>query len=110
MLTFNGTAVSLVQMFVWLVVAMVSGIIAETLVGYSHVGLLSASVLGLIGALLGTWVADTFHLPALLTLNLLGVEVELIWCTIGALLVIIVLQSFRMRGGGGYRRRYRGDY
>ena len=33
MLTFNGTTVSLAQMFVWLVVAMLSGIIAEVLFG-----------------------------------------------------------------------------
>lgn len=111
MLTFNGTTVSLVQMFVWLVVAMLSGIIAEVLFGYTHIGLLSASVLGLLGALLGTWAADTFHLPSLLTLNLFGIEVELIWCTLGSIIVIAVLQSMRARrGGGGYRRRYRRDY
>ncbi len=110
MLTFNGSTVSLVQMFVWLVVALISGVIAETVFGYSHMGLLSASVLGLLGALLGTWAADTLHLPSLLTLNLFGITVELIWCTVGAIVVIAILQTFRARGGGGYRRRSRRNY
>jgi uncharacterized membrane protein YeaQ/YmgE (transglycosylase-associated protein family) len=105
MLAFNGNEISLVQLFVWLVVAMISGIIAETLYGYSHAGLFSTTVLGLLGALFGTWLASTLQLPALLTLTLFGVQVELIWCTVGSLIVIALLQSMRYRGGGGRSRR-----
>jgi uncharacterized membrane protein YeaQ/YmgE (transglycosylase-associated protein family) len=107
MLAFNGNEVSLVQLFVWLVIAMLSGVIAETIYGYTHSGLLSTTVVGLIGALFGTWLASALQLPALLTLTLFEVQVELIWCTVGALLVIALLQSFRARGGGRSRRRFR---
>lgn len=110
MLTFNGATIAPTQLLVWLVVALISGVVAEAVVGYSHIGLLSATVLGLLGALLGTWIAHSLHLPPLLTLNLFGVEVELIWCTVGAILLIATLQTLRYRRGGGSRRRYRREY
>jgi uncharacterized membrane protein YeaQ/YmgE (transglycosylase-associated protein family) len=111
MLTFNGTVISTTQLLVWLAVALICGIVAEALFGYTRIGLLSATVLGLLGALLGTWIARALHLPALLTLTLFGVQVELIWCTVGAIILIGLLQMFRYRGGGPRpRRRYRRGY
>ena len=107
MLTFNGTAISATTMLVWLVIALISGAIAEALLGYSHIGLISATAVGLVGAMLGTWVAQLLHLPPLLTISLFGVQAELIWCTVGTVLLIIMLQTLRYRRGGGYRRRYR---
>ncbi len=118
MLTFNGSEVSLTQLLVWLVVALVSGGIAEVVFGYSHVGLLSATVLGMFGALLGSWASDRLGLPSLLTLSLFGIQVDLVWCTLGSIAVIAFLQSIRARRGGGmggggrrgYGRRYRREY
>jgi uncharacterized membrane protein YeaQ/YmgE (transglycosylase-associated protein family) len=111
MVTFNGVVIAPTQMLVWLMVALISGAVAEAVLGYTHIGLLSATALGLLGALLGTWLSDLLHLPPLLLLTLFGVQVELIWCTVGAVLLIVVLQTLRyQRRGGGYRRRYRRDY
>jgi uncharacterized membrane protein YeaQ/YmgE (transglycosylase-associated protein family) len=107
MLSFNGPVISTTQLLVWLAVALISGVVAESLFGYTHIGLLSATVVGLFGALLGTWLAHALRLPALLTLRLFGVQVELLWCTLGAILLVAVLKAFRYRRGGGYRRHYR---
>jgi len=114
MLAFNGTVISTTQLLVWLAVALICGVVAEALFGYTRVGLLSATVLGLLGALLGTWIARALRLPPLLTLTLFGIQVELIWCTVGAIILIALLQTFRYRRGGGTRwrrrSRYRRDY
>ena len=76
------------------------------LLGYSHIGLLSATALGLLGALVGTWLASALRLPQMLTINVFGVQAELLWCTVGAILVIALTQALRSRrGGGGSRRR-----
>ena len=111
MITFNGAALSLTQIIVWLVIALICGAVAQALLGYSHIGLLSATALGLLGALVGTWLASLLRLPSMLTINIFGVQAELLWCTVGAILLIAITQSLHSRrggGGGGYRRRRRG--
>ncbi|GEM_PF-447377 len=110
MLTFNGNALSLTQLIVWLVVALVCGVVAEAIIGYSHGGMISSTILGLLGALFGSWLADVLRLPSLLTLRLFDVEIELIWSIVGSVLLIALLQAFRVRRSGGYGRRSRRQY
>ena len=107
MIAFNGAVLSLTQIGVWLVIALTCGAVAQALLGYSHIGLLSATALGLLGALVGTWLANALRLPSMLTINIFGVQAELLWCTVGAVLVIALTQALRSRrgGGGGSRRR-----
>ena len=107
MIAFNGSVLSLTQIGVWLVIALICGAVAQALLGYSHIGLLSATALGLLGALVGTWLASALRLPQMLTINVFGVQAELLWCTVGAILVIALTQALRSRrgGGGGPRRR-----
>ena len=107
MIALNGSPLSLTQIVVWLVIALICGAVAQALLGYSHIGLLSATALGLLGALVGTWLASLLRLPSMLTISVFGVQAELLWCTVGAILVIALTQVFRSRrgGGGGSRRR-----
>ena len=109
MVALNGSVLSLTQIVVWLVIAVICGAVAQALLGYSHIGLLSTTALGLLGALVGTWLANGLRLPPILTISVFGVQAELVWCTVGAVLVIALTQSLRSRrrgsGGGGYRRR-----
>jgi len=49
--------VSVVEFLILLLVAGICGSIAQSLVGYSHGGCLVSIVLGLIGAVLGTFLA-----------------------------------------------------
>ena len=107
MITYNGSVLSLTQIVVWLVIALICGAVAQALLGYSHIGLLSATALGLLGALVGTWLASALRLPKMLIVSIFGVQAELLWCTVGAILVIALTQTLRSRrgGGGGHRRR-----
>jgi len=65
MIAFNGSVLSLTQIIVWLVIALICGAVAQALLGYSHIGLLSATALGLLGALVGTWLASALRLPSM---------------------------------------------
>jgi uncharacterized membrane protein YeaQ/YmgE (transglycosylase-associated protein family) len=109
MVAFNGTVLSLTQIVVWLVISLICGAVAQALLGYSHTGLLATTALGVLGALVGTWLASALRLPPILTINVFGVQAELVWCTVGAILVIALSQTLRSGrrggGGGGYRRR-----
>ena len=82
-----------------LVVAGVSGSIAQAIAGYSRGGCLVSIVLGFIGALLGTWLARLFGLPELLPLQFGGRHFPVIWSIIGAALFVAVLNLI-----GGRRR------
>jgi uncharacterized membrane protein YeaQ/YmgE (transglycosylase-associated protein family) len=107
MITYNGSVLSLTQIIVWLVIALLCGAVAQALLGYSHIGLLSATALGLLGALVGTWLAGLLRLPSMLTINIFGVQAELLWCTVGAILVIALTQTLRSRRGRSSPRRRR---
>ncbi|GAC1386845.1 MAG: hypothetical protein NVS4B8_09890 [Herpetosiphon sp.] len=108
-LSFNGHPIALVQVVVWVVVAIICGGIAEAILGYTHIGLVSSVGIGLVGALIGTWVAGALHLPPLLEISLAGVQIELVWSVLTAVLLIILVGSLRYRRGYTERapRRYR---
>jgi uncharacterized membrane protein YeaQ/YmgE (transglycosylase-associated protein family) len=112
MVALDGTVLSPTQIGVWLVIALMCGAVAQALLGYSHIGLLSATALGLLGALVGTWLANTLRLPPLIVISVYDVRAELVWCTAGAVLVIGLTHALRhgRRGWGGYRRRRSREY
>ncbi|MBW6466352.1 MAG: hypothetical protein K0B06_07615 [Brevefilum sp.] len=74
-----------------LLIAAVSGSIAQALVGYSHGGCIVSIVLGFIGALVGYWIADALNLPLLFTVNIQGQNFPVIWSIIGGALFVAVL-------------------
>lgn len=74
-----------------LLIAAVSGSIAQALVGYSHGGCIVSIVLGFIGALLGFWIANALNLPMLFQVNIQGRNFPVIWSIIGGALFVAVL-------------------
>jgi uncharacterized membrane protein YeaQ/YmgE (transglycosylase-associated protein family) len=74
-----------------LLIAAVSGSIAQALVGYSRGGCIVSIVLGLIGALLGYWIADALNLPLLFQVNIQGRTFPVIWSIIGGALFVAIL-------------------
>jgi uncharacterized membrane protein YeaQ/YmgE (transglycosylase-associated protein family) len=74
-----------------LLIAAVSGSIAQALVGYSHGGCIVSIVLGFIGALVGYWIADALNLPLLFQVNIQGQSFPVIWSIIGGALFVAVL-------------------
>lgn len=74
-----------------LLIAAVSGSIAQALVGYSHGGCVVSVVVGYIGALIGWWLADLLNLPLLWQVNIQGQRFPIIWSIIGGALFVAVL-------------------
>jgi uncharacterized membrane protein YeaQ/YmgE (transglycosylase-associated protein family) len=84
----------------WLVVGAIAGFLASVLVG-THEGLITMVVLGIVGAVVGGWVAsDMLHIADVTGVN----STSIVVATIGAIIVIFVFGSLS-RGRGGYRWR-----
>lgn len=78
-------------LFLLLLIAAVSGSIAQALVGYSHGGCIVSIAVGFIGALLGYWIADALNLPLLFQVHIQGQNFPVIWSIIGGALFVAVL-------------------
>jgi uncharacterized membrane protein YeaQ/YmgE (transglycosylase-associated protein family) len=82
----------------WIVVGAIAGFLASYLMG-SREGLIMMVILGIVGAIVGGWVAGTWLKIANVTgLNLTSIAVAVA----GALIVIFVVSAF----GGGRRRSF----
>lgn len=88
----------------WLVVGAVAGFLASVLMG-TREGLITMVVLGIVGAIVGGWVAsDLLHVADVTGVNATSIVVA----TIGAIIVIALVSSFgprRGRWGRGYNWR-----
>ena len=90
---------TLESLIVLLIVACLTGWIAERIMG-SRRGLLTSAALGFIGALIGSWAVRQFELPVIWTLHVGHTSFPIVWAVIGAAAVLAVL-------GLGTRRRWR---
>jgi uncharacterized membrane protein YeaQ/YmgE (transglycosylase-associated protein family) len=88
---------SVLEFLLLLLVAGVCGSIAQAIVGYSHGGCLVSIVLGFIGAILGSWLAQKAGLPELFTVTLGNRSIPIIWSIIGAALFSAVLSLITRR-------------
>lgn len=78
-------------LLVLLIIAAVAGAIGQAIAGYSLGGCVVSAAVGLIGALLGGWLAGTLGLPEMFVLNIGGWPFPVIWAIIGATLFTLVV-------------------
>jgi uncharacterized membrane protein YeaQ/YmgE (transglycosylase-associated protein family) len=78
-----------------LIIAAICGAIAQALVGYSPAGCLLSSVIGIIGAFLGFWIAQWLSLPLPLTITIQGEPFPILWSIIGSVIFVGVLSIIR---------------
>jgi uncharacterized membrane protein YeaQ/YmgE (transglycosylase-associated protein family) len=95
MIAINGNEFGLVELIVWVIVGAICGAIGEAIVGYSPGGLLMSVFIGLVGALLGSWLARQLGLPSLLTFSFGGTTIELLWTILGAALLVLLVSLLR---------------
>jgi|SRR5215470_15542233 len=91
---------TLESLIVLLIVACLTGWIAERIMG-SRRGLLTSAALGFIGALIGSWAVRQFELPVIWTLHVGHTSFPIVWAIIGA---VVVLALLRLRGRSRWRR------
>lgn len=82
---------SILEFLLLLLVAGICGGIAQAIVGFSRGGCLASIALGLIGALLGTWLARQMELPELWSIDFDGRQFPIVWSIIGATLFVALI-------------------
>lgn len=82
---------TLTSFLILLLVAGICGSIGQAIAGYSHGGCLVSIALGFIGALVGMWIARSFHLPELFVVSIGGEHFPVVWSIIGAAIFVAIL-------------------
>ena len=88
---------SLLETLILLAIAGLVGALAEFLIGYSLSGILGAMIVGVVGALIGSWMVRLLHLPAILPIQVGTRAIDLVWATLGSLLLVGLLSALRAR-------------
>jgi uncharacterized membrane protein YeaQ/YmgE (transglycosylase-associated protein family) len=88
---------TLLEFLVLLVVAGICGSVAQALAGYSHGGCLVSIMLGLVGALLGTWLARVMGIGDILSVQIGDQPFPIVWSVIGAALFAGLLNLLSRR-------------
>lgn len=91
---------SLTAFLLLLLIAAVTGAIGQALAGYSLGGCLVSAGVGLLGALIGVWIAGGLGLPTFFVIDVEGFDFPVVWSIIGSGLLVAVLGLLR----GGRRR------
>ena len=84
-------AMSLPNLLLLIVIAAVCGAIGRAIAGGARGGLIVATALGFVGALLGPWVAAQLKLAEPLTVQIGGHPFPVLWSIIGAALFVAIL-------------------
>jgi uncharacterized membrane protein YeaQ/YmgE (transglycosylase-associated protein family) len=82
---------TLMGLLVLLLIAAVAGAIGQSIAGYSLGGCLVSAAVGLIGALLGGWLAGATGLPELFVVQIGGWPFPVVWAIIGATLFTLLV-------------------
>ena len=82
---------TLIGLALAVVIALVAGLIAESVVGAKRRNPMFSIIVGFIGAIVGAMIARAFSLPLLFTVEGLPV----VWTIIGAIIVTVVWQAVR---------------
>jgi len=81
-----------------LLIAFISGVIGAKLAGRKRVGCLTSIVLGFIGALIGTFIAQKLELPLFLSIKFGSHTFPIIWAVLGAALFVAFLNLISRPG------------
>ena len=82
---------TLASLLALLLIAAVCGALGQALAGYSLGGCLVSIGVGFLGALLGSWIAGEFGLPAFFILDVGGQPFPVVWAILGSALFALVL-------------------
>jgi uncharacterized membrane protein YeaQ/YmgE (transglycosylase-associated protein family) len=76
---------------VLLIVAALCSIAGQIVAGYSIGGCVTATLVGFVGAVIGTWIASIVSLPELFAINVAGRAFPVAWSLIGSGLFVVLL-------------------
>jgi uncharacterized membrane protein YeaQ/YmgE (transglycosylase-associated protein family) len=93
---------TILEFLILIVIAAICGAIGQAIAGYTLGGMVITTVVGFIGAWLGTWLARTIGLPELLMVNIGGQPFPIVWAIIGSALFAAIIALFTRRPRGYY--------
>jgi uncharacterized membrane protein YeaQ/YmgE (transglycosylase-associated protein family) len=88
---------TILEFLILLVIAAICGAIGQAIAGYSLGGMVITTVVGFIGAWLGTWMARAVGLPELLMVNIGGQPFPIVWAILGSAVFAAIVALFTRR-------------
>jgi uncharacterized membrane protein YeaQ/YmgE (transglycosylase-associated protein family) len=85
---------TVVDFVILLVIAAICGAVGQALAGYSVGGCITSTLVGFVGAVIGTWLAGVLGLPEVFAINVGGRAFPIVWSVIGSALFVAVLALF----------------
>jgi uncharacterized membrane protein YeaQ/YmgE (transglycosylase-associated protein family) len=79
------------EVIILLVIAGMAGAVGQALSGFSAGGCFLSIVVGFIGALIGSWLAEQLGLPDFFVITIDEIEFPVLWSIIGATLFTAVV-------------------
>ena len=95
---------TILDFLILLLVAAVCGAVGQALAGYSVGGCITSTLVGFVGAVIGTWIAGALGLPEVFAINVGGRAFPIVWSVIGSALFVAVL-ALLTRGRVTYRHK-----
>jgi uncharacterized membrane protein YeaQ/YmgE (transglycosylase-associated protein family) len=81
----------MIDILISLFIAGIAGAIARSLVGFDRGGCIISIIVGFIGAIIGTWLANELILPDPFPVHIRGTEYHILWTIIGAVIFTAIL-------------------
>jgi uncharacterized membrane protein YeaQ/YmgE (transglycosylase-associated protein family) len=88
---------TIVDFVILLVIAALCGAVGQALAGYSVGGCVTSTLVGFVGAVIGTWLAGNLGLPEVFAINVGGRAFPIVWSVIGSALFVALLALFTRR-------------
>jgi uncharacterized membrane protein YeaQ/YmgE (transglycosylase-associated protein family) len=88
---------TIIELLILIVIAAICGALGQAIAGYTLGGMVITTVVGFIGAFLGTWIARSIGLPELLMINVGGQPFPIVWAIIGSALFTAIIALFTRR-------------
>jgi uncharacterized membrane protein YeaQ/YmgE (transglycosylase-associated protein family) len=88
---------TILEFLILLVIAALCGAIGQAIAGYSLGGMVITTIIGFIGAWLGTWMARAVGLPELFMVNIGGQPFPIVWAIIGSAIFAAIVALFTRR-------------
>ena len=82
---------SVLDFVILLIIAAICGSVGQALAGYSVGGCITSTLVGFVGAVIGTWIAGLLGLPEVFAVNVGGRAFPIVWSVIGSALFVAVL-------------------
>jgi len=80
-----------------LVIAAICGAVGKAIAGEPRGGLVVSIILGLVGAILGPWIAHQLKLPEPIMVDIGGQPLGILWAIIGAAILVALIHLFSGR-------------